>query len=99
MELDGTAGPNPPDPYYENTPADSAVWTAVWEKVPTVMPGSVTDDDGKTRYRIAETVPGGYQTVNGSPHLAGGHRGQSRSDLHQCEEHQPDGGEEVGAQP
>ena len=67
VELDGTADPNPTDPYYENTPADSAVWTAVWEKVPTVMPGSVTGDDGKTRYRIAETVPGGYQTVDGSP--------------------------------
>ena len=67
VELDGTAGPKLTDPYYENTPADSAVWTAVWEKVPTVMPGSVTDDDGKTRYRIAETVPGGYQTVDGSP--------------------------------
>ena len=68
VELDGTAGPNPIGrPYYENTPADSAVWTAVWEKVPTVMPGSVTGDDGKTRYRIAETVPGGYQTVDGSP--------------------------------
>lgn len=66
VELDGTAGPNP-NPYYENTPADSAVWTAVWEKVPTVMPGSVTGDDGNTRYRIAETVPGGYQTVDGSP--------------------------------
>lgn len=65
VKLDGTAGPNP-NPYYENTPADSAVWTAVWEKVPTVMPGSVTDD-GKTRYRIAETVPDGYQTVDGSP--------------------------------
>lgn len=68
VKLDGTAGPNPTDdPYYENTPAGSAVWTAVWEKVPTVMPGSVTGDDGKTRYRIAETVPGGYQTVDGSP--------------------------------
>lgn len=66
VELDGTAGPKLTDPYYENTPADSAVWTAVWEKVPTVMPGSVTGDDGKTRYRIAETVPG-YQTVDGSP--------------------------------
>lgn len=66
VELDGTADPTPTDPYYENTPADSAVWTAVWEKVPTVMPGSVTGDDGKTRYRIAETVPG-YQTVDGSP--------------------------------
>ncbi len=67
VELDGTAGPNPIGrPYYENTPADSAVWTAVWEKVPTVMPGSVTDD-GKTRYRIAETVPDGYQPVDGSP--------------------------------
>ncbi len=68
VELDGTAGPNPIGrPYYENTPADSAVWTAVWEKVPTVMPGSVTGNDRKTRYRIAETVPGGYQTVDGSP--------------------------------
>lgn len=68
VELDGTAGPNPIGrPYYENTPADSAVWTAVWEKVPTVMPGSVTGNDGNTRYRIAETVPGGYQTVDGSP--------------------------------
>lgn len=67
VELDGTADPNPTDPYYENTPADSAVWTAVWEKVPTVMPGSVTGNDGNTRYRIAETVPGGYQTVDGSP--------------------------------
>lgn len=66
VKLDGTAGPNP-NPYYENTPAGSAVWTAVWEKVPTVMPGSVTDADGKTRYRIAETVPDGYQTVDGSP--------------------------------
>ena len=67
VELGGTAEPNPIGrPYYENTPADSAVWTAVWEKVPTVMPGSVTDD-GKTRYRIAETVPDGYQTVDGSP--------------------------------
>lgn len=66
VKLDGTAGPNP-NPYYENTPADSAVWTAVWEKVPTVVPGSVTDADGKTRYRIAETVPDGYQTVDGSP--------------------------------
>ena len=67
VELDGTADPTPTDPYYENTPAGSAVWTAVWEKVPTVMPGSVTGNDGNTRYRIAETVPGGYQTVDGSP--------------------------------
>ena len=68
VELDGTAGPNPIGrPYYENTPAGSAVWTAVWEKVPTVMPGSLTDNDGNTRYRIAETVPDGYQTVDGSP--------------------------------
>ena len=67
VELDGTADPNPIDPYYENTPADSAVWTAVWEKVPTVVPGSVTDADGKTRYRIVETVPSDYQTVDGSP--------------------------------
>lgn len=69
VELDGTADPNPTDPYYENTPADSAVWTAIWEKVPRVMPGSYRGDDGTddTRYRIVETVPGGYQTVGGSP--------------------------------
>ena len=69
VELDGTADPTPTDPYYENTPADSAVWTAVWEKVPTVMPGSYRGANGtdNTRYRIAETVPGGYQTVDGSP--------------------------------
>lgn len=70
VELDGTADPNPTaDPYYENTPADSAVWTAVWEKVPTVMPGSYRGANGtdNTRYRIAETVPDGYQTVDGSP--------------------------------
>lgn len=64
VELDGTAGPKLTDPYYENTPADSAVWTAVWEKVPTVMPGSVTDADGKTRYRIVETVPSDYLAVD-----------------------------------
>ncbi len=64
VELDGTADPTPTDPYYENTPADSAVWTAVWEKVPTVMPGSVTGDDGKTRYRIVETVPSDYLAVD-----------------------------------
>lgn len=69
VELDGTADPTPTDPYYENTPADSAVWTAVWEKVPTVMPGSYRGANGtdNTRYRIAETVPDGYQTVDGSP--------------------------------
>lgn len=67
VELDGTAGPNPTDPpYYENTPAGSAVWTAVWEKVPRVMPGSYRGDDGTddTRYRIVETVPGGYLAVD-----------------------------------
>ncbi len=65
VELDGTAGPNPIGrPYYENTPAGSAVWTAVWEKVPTVMPGSLTDNDGNTRYRIVETVPSGYLAVD-----------------------------------
>lgn len=64
VELDGTADPNPTGPYYENTPAGSAVWTAVWEKVPTVMPGSVTDADGKTRYRIVETVPSDYLAVD-----------------------------------
>ena len=65
VELGGTAEPNPIGrPYYENTPADSAVWTAVWEKVPTVMPGSVTDADGKTRYRIVETVPSDYLAVD-----------------------------------
>lgn len=69
VELDGTAGPNPIGrPYYETAPQDGK-WTVTWTNVPVVMPGSYRGDDGTddTRYRIAETVPGGYQTVNGSP--------------------------------
>ena len=68
VELDGTADPNPTAPYYETAPQDGK-WTVTWTNVPVVMPGSYRGDDGTddTRYRIAETVPGGYQTVNGSP--------------------------------
>lgn len=68
VELDGTADPNPTAPYYETAPQDGK-WTVTWTNVPVVMPGSYRGDDGTddTRYRIAETVPGGYQTVDGSP--------------------------------
>lgn len=69
VELDGTAGPNPIGrPYYETAPQDGK-WTVTWTNVPVVMPGSYRGDDGTddTRYRIAETVPDGYQTVDGSP--------------------------------
>ena len=61
VELDGTADQNPTTPYYAN-----GSWTAIWEKVPRVMPGSYRGDDGTadTRYRIVETVPGGYLAVD-----------------------------------
>ncbi len=38
-------------------------WKAVWMNVPESMPGSLLDAEGKTQYRIVETVPGGYIQV------------------------------------
>lgn len=42
-------------PYYEYEP-----WRAVWEDLPVALPGSMLDADGKTHYRVVETVPDGY---------------------------------------
>ena len=65
VELNGTPCTSEPKPFYY---AESA-WTAVWTYVPLVMPGSYRGANGtdNTRYRIVETVPSGYQTVDGSP--------------------------------
>lgn len=41
-------------PYYEYEP-----WHAVWEDLPVALPGSMLID-GKTQYRVVETVPDGY---------------------------------------
>ncbi len=41
-------------PYYEYEP-----WHAVWEDLPVALPGSMLTD-GKTHYRVVETVPDGY---------------------------------------
>lgn len=45
--------------YYE-----SDEWKAVWNKVPVTMPGSATDKDGKTLYRVKEAVTGAYIIEN-----------------------------------
>lgn len=37
-------------------------WTAVWKEVPATLPGSEVDDDGKTIYKVFETVTGNYLT-------------------------------------
>ena len=42
-------------PYYEYEP-----WHAVWKDLPVALPGSMLDADGKTQYRVVETVPDGY---------------------------------------
>lgn len=42
-------------PYYEYEP-----WHAVWKDLPVALPGSLLDADGKTQYRVVETVPPGY---------------------------------------
>lgn len=54
-------------PYYENKP-----WNAIWTKVPLRMPGSDLTED-KTQYRVVETVPEGYEQIEGSPSRDGNH--------------------------
>lgn len=55
VELDGKADAQSSDkPYYEDTS-----WHAVWEGVPSVMPGSKIDN-GKTIYRIVEADSDGF---------------------------------------
>lgn len=41
-------------------------WTAVWKEVPATLPGSEVDDDGKTIYKVFETVTGNYLTETSS---------------------------------
>lgn len=65
VTLIGKTDQTPNLPYYED-----GAWTAVWNNVPKIMPGSYRGERGtdSTRYRIKETVPSGYQTVpEGSP--------------------------------
>lgn len=49
-------------PYYEYEP-----WHAVWEDLPVALPGSLLDADGKTQYRVVETVPDGYVQESAEP--------------------------------
>lgn len=55
VELDGMKDENPGKPYYEYDK-----WQAVWDAVPAAYPGSDLSKDGKTQYRVVETLPGGY---------------------------------------
>lgn len=55
VTVNGEADENPAKPYYEYEP-----WRAVWEDLPVALPGSLLDADGKTQYRVVETVPDGY---------------------------------------
>ena len=56
VELDGEADAQSSDkPYYEDKH-----WHAVWKDVPSVMPGSETDNNGKTIYRIVEADSDGF---------------------------------------
>lgn len=54
VTVNGEADENPAKPYYEYEP-----WHAVWEDLPVALPGSMLTD-GKTHYRVVETVPDGY---------------------------------------
>lgn len=53
VTLNGTADAQ--SAYYEYE-----AWKAVWSGVPQSLPGSDLSKDGKTQYRVVETVPSGY---------------------------------------
>lgn len=55
VTLNGETDPNPANPYYEYE-----AWKAIWEDLPSVLPGSKLDDQGMTQYRVVESVPSGY---------------------------------------
>ena len=61
--LNGQADASHTLPYYEREPQADGAWTAVWEGVPRVMPGSQVDEDGRTCYRVQETALSGYLPV------------------------------------
>ena len=55
--------------YRETTTTEdknNGIWTAVWENVPKVYPGSKTDEDGNTIYQVVETTPSGYRLLEGT---------------------------------
>ena len=54
VTVNGEADENPAKPYYEYDK-----WHAVWKDLPVALPGSMLID-GKTQYRVVETVPDGY---------------------------------------
>ena len=55
VTVNGVKDENPAKPYYEDDK-----WHAVWKDLPVALPGSMLDADGKTQYRVVETVPDGY---------------------------------------
>lgn len=54
VTVNGEADENPAKPYYEYDK-----WHAVWKDLPVALPGSMLID-GKTHYRVVETMPDGY---------------------------------------
>ena len=58
VELDGQAEAESADKDYWEYEA----WKAKWTDLPKVLPGSVTDESGKTQYRVAESELAGYET-------------------------------------
>lgn len=54
VTVNGEADETPAKPYYEYDK-----WHAVWKDLPVALPGSMLID-GKTHYRVVETVPDGY---------------------------------------
>ena len=59
VELDGIEDTDPENPYYY----ENSGWHAVWKGVPVVMPGSELKD-GKTQYKVEETLPEGSILVD-----------------------------------
>lgn len=58
VELDGQADAESADKDYGEYDA----WKAKWTDLPEVLPGSVTDESGKTQYRVTESALPGYET-------------------------------------
>ena len=58
--LDGTAD-TPGKVYYEYES-----WKGIWNGVPEVIRGSALTQDGKTQYRVVETLPSGYVQESGT---------------------------------
>lgn len=55
VRVDGIVDANTNALYYEDDK-----WHAVWKDLPVALPGSLLDADGKTQYRVVESVPDGY---------------------------------------